>query len=44
MKHPIDPIVVEAFTTAVKTTFEQLTNTIFENMEVTVFVESSADH
>lgn len=43
MKHPIDPIVMEAFTTAVKTTFEQLTNTIFEGVEVPNFIEPSAD-
>ncbi len=44
MKHPIDPLVVEAFTTAVKTTFEQLTNTTFEALEGPNAVDSSADH
>lgn len=34
MSHPIDPLVVEAFTTAVTTTFEQLAGVVFEVAEV----------
>ncbi len=39
----MDPMVVEAFTTAVKTTFEQLTNTSMEVMEISCTMESSPD-